>query len=315
MRERRSTIKTVSEDSEIRRRIRDFVVSRRERLTPGDVGVREGGSKRRVKGLRREEVAMLAGVSVEYYIRFERGDAAGASDSVLHAIMSVLRLSDTERGHLRRLYTILAAGDEAPAVRTVREVRPSVQWLLDAMEAIPAFVVNRIGDVVAVNTLGRAFYVELYDDGRDPVNHTWFQFMRQERSRMFWVDWDVIADNGVHILRAEVGASKDDPALNGLVAELLDEPEFRTRWESQNVRHHTTGQKRVNHPIVGRMDLTYENMSIPDDPGLSLLSFAPAPGTPSADAMRLLGMWARDDISRAARSPLTGGFSRDAEQP
>lgn len=118
--------------------------------------------------------------------------------------------------------------------------------LLESMENIPAFAVNRIGDIVATNTLGRAFYVQMYDGGRTPVNHTWFQFMRQQQSRAFWVDWDVIADNGVHILRAEVGAAKDNPTLNALVAELLQVHEFRTRWESQNVRRHTTGLKRVN---------------------------------------------------------------------
>ncbi|MFI8632336.1 helix-turn-helix transcriptional regulator [Microbacterium sp. NPDC077663] len=286
----------MSNEQEVRGRIRDFVVSRRERVSPGDVGIREGGARRRVKGLRREEVAMLAGVSVEYYTRFERGDAAGASDSVVDAISHVLRLSDIEREHLRRLYATLAAGDKAEAVRTVRDVRPSVQWLLDSIEAIPAFAVNRIGDIVATNTVGRAFYVQLYDDGRNPINHTWFQFMRQEQSRQFWVDWDVIADNGVHILRAEVGAGRENPALNELVAELLAAPEFRTRWESQNVRLHTSGLKRVDHPVVGRMDLIYENMHFPADPDLSLLTFGPEPGTPSADAMRLLGIWARDGM-------------------
>ncbi|GAB4097519.1 helix-turn-helix transcriptional regulator [Brachybacterium horti] len=290
----------MTDELELRSRIRDFVLTRRERLTPGDVGIREGNSRRRVKGLRREEVAMLAGVSVEYYTRFERGDATGASDSVIDAISRVLRLSDIEREHLRRLYATLAAGDKAPNVRTVHRVRDGVQRLLDSMEGVIGLAVNRVGDVVASNTLGRAFYLRLYEDGREPINHTWFQFMRQEHSRAFWVDWDEIADNGVQILRAEVGAAKDDPALNALVAELLEVPEFRTRWESQDVRRHTSGVKRVNHPVVGRMDLSYENLYLAADPDVALLTFSAEPGTPSGDALRLLGIWARDEERRAA---------------
>ncbi|MFE7358334.1 helix-turn-helix transcriptional regulator [Streptomyces sp. NPDC057543] len=283
----------MSQEQEVRGRIRDFMISRRERVAPGDVGIQPGSGRRRVKGLRREEAAMLAGVSVEYYTRFERGDAVGASDSVINAISRVLRLSDIEREHLHCLYATLAAGSKAEQVRTVTEIRTGVRRLLESMENIPAF---------AANTLGRAFYVQMYDDGRTPVNHTWFQFMRQQQSRAFWVDWDVIADNGVHILRAEVGAAKDDPALNALVAELLQVHEFRTRWESQNVRRHTTGLKRVNHPIVGRMDLTYENLHPAADSDITILTFSPEPGTPSDDAMRLLNLWARDEARTAPRT-------------
>ncbi|WP_066907262.1 helix-turn-helix domain-containing protein [Millisia brevis] len=293
---------------DVRGRIRDFVISRRERVSPGDVGIHEGGGTRRVKGLRREEVAMLAGVSVEYYVRFERGDAAGASDSVIDAIARVLRLSDVEREYLRRLCAARTAGHRNPPVRAVTGIRPSARRLLESMETVPAFAVNRIGDIVAANILGRAFYVQMYDDGRDPVNHTWFQFLRQEQSRRFWVDWDVIADNGVQILRAEIGAAPLDPApldrgRRDLLDELLTVPEFRSRWNSQNVRRHTSGTKRVNHPIVGRMDLAYENLHLDADPDLAILTFSPEPGTPSADAMQLLNHWARDgaNASRVGR--------------
>ena len=163
-----------------------------------------------------------------------------------------------------------------------------VPRLLDALASVPAFAVNRIGDIVAANALGRAFYGHMFTEGRDPVNHTWSQFMRQDHSRAFWVDWDVIADNGVHILRAEIGADRDDPALLSFVTELLTVPEFRSRWESHDVRHHTTGRKRVNHPLVGRMDLTYESLHLDADPDLSLLTFSPDPGSASAEALRAL---------------------------
>lgn len=288
---------------DVRGRIRDFVISRRERVTPGDVGIQRGGGTRRVKGLRREEVAMLAGVSVEYYVRFERGDAAGASDSVIDAIARVLRLSDIEREHLRRLYAARTAGHRVRPIPAVTDIRPSARRLLESMETVPAFAVNRIGDIVAANILGRAFYVQMYDDGRDPVNHTWFQFLRQEQSREFWVDWDVIADNGVQILRAEIGAAPVDAAARALLDDLLTVPEFRSRWQSQNVRRHTSGTKRVNHPIVGRMDLAYENLHLDADPDPAILTFSPEPGTPSADAMQLLNHWARDgaNASRVGR--------------
>lgn len=246
---------------------------------------------------------MLTGVSVEYYVRFERGDAAGASDSVIDAIARVLRLSDIEREHLRRLYAARTAGHRVRPIPAVTDIRPSARRLLESMETVPAFAVNRIGDIVAANILGRAFYVQMYDDGRDPVNHNWFQFLRQEQSRDFWVDWDVIADNGVQILRAEIGAAPVDAAARDLLADLLTVPEFRSRWQSQNVRRHTSGTKQVNHPIVGRMDLAYENLHLDADPDLAILTFSPEPGTPSADAMQLLNHWARDgaNASRVGR--------------
>ncbi|MFD9669818.1 helix-turn-helix transcriptional regulator [Rhodococcus sp. NPDC059968] len=284
-----------SKDNDLRRRIRDFMVSRRERVTPGDLGIQGNDPKRRVKGLRREEVAMLAGVSVEYYTRLERGDAAGASASIINSVARVLRLTDVEREHLRRLHQALAEGDAAEPIRMVTQVRPDVQRLLDAMEHIPAFAVNRRGDVIAANLLGRAFYAPMYDGSRDPVNHTWFHFNNQPASRAFWVDWDIIADNSVDILRTELGTGRDDPELSALVAELLEVEEFATRWASHNVRRHATGLKRVNHPVVGRMDLTYEGMYLAAHVDVSLLTFNPEPGTPAGDAMRLLDLWARDD--------------------
>lgn len=288
---------------DVRGRIRDFVISRRERVSPGDVGIQRGGGTRRVKGLRREEVAMLAGVSVEYYVRFERGDAAGASDSVIDAIARVLRLSDNEREpsasalrgpHRRAPRAADTRGDGhsalGPPAAGVDGDRPGVRGQPDRR--------HRRGQYPRAGLL-RA------DVRRRPrpVNHTWFQFLRQEHSRDFWVDWDVIADNGVQILRAEIGAAPVDAAARDLLADLLTVPEFRSRWQSQNVRRHTSGTKRVNHPIVGRMDLAYENLHLDADPDLAILTFSPEPGTSSADAMQLLNHWARDgaNASRVGR--------------
>jgi hypothetical protein len=311
-------------DSDLRGRIRDFMVSRRERVTPGDVGI-QAAPGRRVKGLRREEVAMLAGVSVEYYIRLERGDAAGASPAVVDAVSRVLRLGDVEREHLRRLHQALLDGDRAEPVHVVASVRPGLQRLLDAMEHQPAFAVNRVNDVVAANLLGRAFYAPLIGDQDLPVNQSRWLFTRQEESRAFWVDWDVIADNGVDVLRTELGAGPDAPECDGLVAELLAVPEFASRWEAHNVRRHRTGVKRVDHPVVGRMDLTYEMLSPAADDDVSILTYSAEPGTPADDAMHLLELWARDEsasslsrssstsLSRLSSASLSTSSEEDAE--
>jgi transcriptional regulator with XRE-family HTH domain len=290
------------DDNDLRHRIRDFMVTRRERVAPGDVGIHVGSAGRRVKGLRREEVAMLAGVSVEYYTRFERGDAVGASNEVVAAVSSVLRLDDVERAHLRRMYATLGAGRRAQPIRVVESVRPTIQRILDAMETIPAFAVNRRNDIIATNLLGRAFFGPMLGGQRLPVNQSRWQFLDQTASRAFWVDWEVIADNGVDLLRTELGTGPDVPELNELIAELLTVPEFAERWSRHNVRRHVTGVKRIDHPIVGRMDLTYENMHLADGEDLSILTFNPEPGTRDDDAMRLLGIWAREHADEASES-------------
>ncbi|WP_020573457.1 helix-turn-helix transcriptional regulator [Actinopolymorpha alba] len=285
----------MADDREIRARIRDFLVTRRSRVTPGDVGIPGHDPRRRVKGLRREEVALLAGISVEYYTRLERGDAAGASPSVINAVARVLRLDDVEREHLGRLF--LASSEGGTPVRIVRDARPQVQYLLDALGDVPAFALNKRLDIVAANLVGRALYAPMYDDTRDPVNAAWFHFRNEAAARALWVDWSSVADNIAAILRTELGVQPHDHDLADLIEDLLDNDEFATRWASQNVHRHSSGIKPVDHPVVGRMDLPYESLCLAADPDLSILVYNPEPGSPAYDSLKLLALWARDDAN------------------
>ncbi|MFE4536347.1 helix-turn-helix transcriptional regulator [Streptomyces scopuliridis] len=285
----------MGKDSDLRSRVRAFLMSRAARISPGDAGLPED-PHRRVQGLRRDEVAMLAGVSVEYYTRLERGDAPGASPAVLDSVARALRLDDVEREHWRRLHRTLSDGAAAAPVRLVTAVRPGVQRLLDSMEHSAAFAINRRGDVVAANRLGRAFYAPVFDTPRTPVNHTWFVFGNQPASRDFWVDWDVIADNGAAILRAEIGTGPQDPETSDLVADLLRVEEFAQRWAAHDLRRHTTGLKRVNHPRVGRMDLTYESLHLAGDNDLSILTFGAEPDSHSRDRVEDLHHLAHEAV-------------------
>jgi transcriptional regulator with XRE-family HTH domain len=283
-----------SQDS-ARGEIRDFLVTRRGRLTPGDVGIPDHG-RRRVAGLRREEVALLAGVSVEYYTRIERGDAVGASPSVVNAIARVLQLDDVEREHLRRL---MFAGDEADvhtrAQASTSSARPELQRLLDALADVPAYIVNKRLDIVGVNELGRAVYSPMYDRFPHPVNTARFFFLAEDASRAFWEDWEGTAANGVAILRAEHALRPNDRDLAALIDELAGRSsEFRARWATHDVHRHSTGLKIMYHPVVGRLALPYENMILPADPDLSMMTYNPEPGTPSWDSVRLLQIWARE---------------------
>lgn len=285
----------MSSPEETRAQIRDFLSSRRARLTPQDLGIPDHG-RRRVEGLRREEVAMLAGISVEYYTRLERGDAAGASPSVVNSVAKVLRLDDVEVEHLRRL---MFAADEADAhtraTNSVRRARPGLQRLIEAFADLPAYIVNKRLDIVAANDLGRAVYAPMYDLYPDGVNTARFFFLHEGASRAFWEDWNGVAANGVAILRAERALRPNDRDLADLITELSDaSAEFRRRWASHDVHRHTTGVKVMNHPVAGRLELPYENLAIPSDPELSMMTYNPEPGTPSYDSLRFLQMWQRD---------------------
>lgn len=282
-------------ENNVRSQVRDFLVTRRERLTPSDVGIPDHG-RRRVKGLRREEVAMLAGISVEYYTKIERGDAVGATPSIINAIARVLRLNGIEREHIKRLMT---SSDEADghtrATRSTMTVRPELQRLLDALTDVPAYIVNKRLDIVGVNDLGRAVYAPMYESFPHPTNTARFFFLDEEASRKFWVNWDQVAASGVAILRAEYGLRPNDQDLNALINELhSSSAEFRMRWDTHDVHRHSSGIKSINHPVVGRLDLPYENLLLPSDPDLSMMTYNPAPGTPAYDAVQLLRIWIND---------------------
>jgi len=273
-----------------KREIREFLTSRRGRITPQQAGLPIFGDNRRVPGLRREEVAMLAGVSVDYYTRLERGNLRGASESVLDAVARALQLDEAERAHLFDLAR--AAGPGKPSRRSApKQVRLSVQRLLDAMTDAPALVQNGRLDILAANRLGRALYSELYLDPTRPVNHARFTFL-DPRAHDFYPDWDRAANDGVALLRAEAGRNPYDRALTDLVGELSTRSEeFRIRWAAHNVRLHQTGAKHFHHPVVGDLTLTFEMMELAADPGLNLLAYSAEPGSRSAEALNLLASW------------------------
>jgi hypothetical protein len=246
-----------------------------------------------VKGLRREEVAMLAGVSVDYYVRMERGSLAGASESVLDALADALRLDEAERTHLYALARESGARGNRRKRAAPASVRPAVQQVLDAMTDAPAWVRNGRHDILAMNSLARALYAPVLADPRRPANTTRFVYLHPEAAQEFFVDYDRIANDAAAMLRLEAGRNPHDKALIELVGELSTRSElFRRRWASHDVKFHRSGQKRLRHPAVGQLDLDFESMELPSAPGLTLNVYTAAAGTPAADALRLLASWA-----------------------
>ncbi|MDT7744267.1 MAG: hypothetical protein QOE59_3345 [Actinomycetota bacterium] len=281
----------------------EFLASRRARLTPDQVGlpVYDAG-KRRVPGLRRGEVATLAGLSVDYYTQLERGKAAGVSEPVLDAIARALQLDEAERSHLADLHRSATTSPQRARSRPRRAtagrptVRPMLRRVLDAL-ALPAMVGNARQDLVAANALGYAFYAPLYPDPQNPdpgapVNFARFCFL-DPAAPEFYPDWEFMADVAVNNLRTEAGRDPYDRDVSDLVGELSTRSEeFRVRWAKHNVRLHRTGTKRFHHPIVGDIEVGYETLPLPADPGLRLTVYSPEPATPSADALTLLASWA-----------------------
>jgi transcriptional regulator with XRE-family HTH domain len=268
-----------------------FLTSRRANVTPERAGLPNYG-RRQVPGLRREEVASLAGVSVEYYKRLERGNAGGASDSVLDAIADALQLDDAERAHL---FDLARAATPTPAWRrrrpAQRGVRPAVQQILDAIGS-PATISNIRGDYLAANPLGRALYAPLFESREQPPNSARFTFL-DPAAQDFFVDWEKAAKDLVANLRSQAGGNPYDRQLSDLVGELSTRSEpFRKWWAAHNVRYHQTGRKRLRHPIVGELDLSYEVMELAADSGLRLAVFQAEPGSPSQQALDLLASWA-----------------------
>jgi transcriptional regulator with XRE-family HTH domain len=278
-----------------RAEVRDFLMSRRAKLTPQAAGL-PAGSNRRVAGLRRVEVAMLADVSVEYYAKLERGHIAGASASVLDAVSRALQLDDTERAHLLDL---ARAADGIPASGRPRRrpnrqaaSRPTLQWTLEAVTGGIAFVRNAHQDLLATNALGRAFYSPLVGDGGRTPNLARFQFL-DPASRDFYPDWDQFAQMCVAIMRAEAGRDPHDRALQDLVGELSTRSDtFRTLWGAHDVRTHGAGTKRFSHPVVGELVLAYEELAVTAEPGLILMIYTAEPGSPTAERLQLLASWA-----------------------
>jgi transcriptional regulator with XRE-family HTH domain len=270
--------------------IREYLTSRRARITPEQAGLPTYGGKRRVSGLRREEVALLAGISVEYYTRLERGNARGVSESVLEGIARALQLDEAERAHLIDL--VRTATTRPPRRRpTQRRVRPIVQRILDSMTGTPALVQNGRLDILYANQLGSALFSEIFRDPVRPANAARFVFL-DIRATEFYVEWERIAHDVVALLRAEAGRDHYDRALSDLIGELSTRSEeFRVRWATHDVRFHRTGVKRFHHPIVGDLTLSYEALELPADPGLTIFAYTAEPNSPSHDALNLLASW------------------------
>lgn len=275
--------------------VRQFLATRRAKITPQSAGLPLQSGNRRVPGLRREEVAVLAGVSIDYYTRLERGNLSGVSDSVIDAIARALRLDEAERLHL---FDLARAANNTPTTRRRRtptpQIRPGLQRLLDTMTGAPALVRNGRLDVIGANALGRALFSPALSGPavNTAPNLAHFTFI-DPTAREFFVDWDDVANSSVSLLRLEAGRSPGDRNLSDLVGELATRSEeFRTRWGTHNVRLHDHGDKHFHHPAVGDLSLAFEELPLPADSGLTITAYTAAPNTPSHDALTLLATWA-----------------------
>ncbi|GAA2044488.1 helix-turn-helix transcriptional regulator [Agromyces tropicus] len=286
--------------------VRDFLMARRAAVTPEQAGI-PGGGDRRVAGLRREEVALLAGVSLDYYTRLERGRIHGASESVLDAIADALRMTDVERAHLHDLARRAPATPAARARTTSmgrRELRESVQRVLDNM-TVPAVVYNAQQDLIAANLLGRALFAPHFNTPRP--NLARFIFL-DSRARDFYGDWPLACSLTAAMLRYEAGRDPLNTELTALIGELATRSaQFRLDWADRDVHEHRTGTKVYRHPDVGEIELDYDVFELPGEPGLSIGTYTAASGTPSADKLILLASSAAtvhaDELRKRQESP------------
>jgi transcriptional regulator with XRE-family HTH domain len=278
--------------------VRDFLVTRRAKISPQQAGLPFYGANRRVPGLRREEVAMLAGVSADYYTRLEKGNLSGVSDSVLEAIAGALQLDEAERLHLLNLArTANTSPARTAARRSPQQIRPATRHILDGMTDTPAFVRNGRLDIIAVNALGQALYSPAFAGPVRPVNLARFRFL-DPAARDFYPDFADSAHTTVALLRTEAGRDPFSKSLTDLIGELSTRSEeFRALWAAHNVRLHRTGLKHFKHPVVGRIDLLFEAMALEADEGLTLTAYTAEPGTPAHDALKLLASWAATTLS------------------
>jgi transcriptional regulator with XRE-family HTH domain len=294
---------------DVRVQIREFLSTRRARITPEQAGLPVyGGDRRRVPGLRRSEVASLAGISPEYMTKLERGNATGVSESVIEGLTHALQLDDAERAHLEDLLRT-AGSSRPPRRRPARhQVRPSVQRILDSMTGTPAFVLNGRLDVLAANDLGLALYSPVFADPDQPANTARFVFL-DPHAREFFRDYDKAANDTVALLRAEAGRQPYNREVSDLVGLLSTRSdEFRRRWAAHNVRIHTTGVKLLHHPVVGDLDLPFESIPLPADPTQSMLIYTAEPESATQDALSLLASWAA-----ISADPGVPGFATHAE--
>ncbi|MEU9038106.1 helix-turn-helix transcriptional regulator [Streptomyces sp. NPDC048352] len=281
----------------------DFLRSCRARLRPADVGLPEHGRRRRVPGLRREELAQLAGVSVAYYTRLEQGHGQNVSAEVLDAIARALRLSGTESAHLNHLASPRTRRRSRPA--RPQQVRPELRTLLAAMEGVPAYLVGRRQDVIGWNRLAAAVFGDFAALPAAERNLVRLVFLDPATAELY-ADWECRACEVVSNLRLYAGQNPDDERLSALVGELsVKNEEFRRLWAAHTVADKTHGVKRLRHPVVGELELAFETLTLPDDPAQFLVTYHAEPGSPSEDALRLLSSWTAPppETSLPASSP------------
>ncbi|MER5754895.1 helix-turn-helix transcriptional regulator [Streptomyces sp. NPDC002088] len=275
-----------------RAELSEFLRTRRARLKPEDVGLPAFGRHRRVPGLRREELAQLAGVSVAYYTRLEQGNGRNVSAEVLDSIARALRLTDAENAHLTHLAKP-KQHKKKPAARQ-QQVRGALRQLLDSMEGIPAYVTGRRSDILVWNRMAAAVFGDWSELPAQERNWARLVFLRPDYRELF-VDWDQKATDIVSYLRMDAGCHPDDPRLSALVGELsVKSAEFRRLWATHDVKEKSHGTKRLRHPLVGDLTLSFESFNLIDDSEQNLITYHAEPGSPSAEALRLLASWGTD---------------------
>lgn len=275
-----------------RAELTEFLRNRRSRLKPADVGLPDFGRRRRVPGLRREELAQLAGVSVAYYTRLEQGGGNNVSTEVLDSIARALRLTETEHAHLVHLARPKSQRRRPPA--RAQQLRSPVRSLLDSLETVPAYAIGRRTEILGWNRLAAALFGDW--SALEPAERNWARLtFFAESTRDLFVDWEDKAADVVALLRVEAGYSPDDPQLAALVGELsVRSAEFRRFWAVHDVKQKCHGSKRLRHPLVGSMTLYCESFRLADDPDQALVTYHAEPGSPSAEALRLLASWGVD---------------------
>ncbi len=277
-------------------------MSRRSRITPAQAGLPVYGGTRRVAGLKREEVAMLTGVSTEYYARLERGNLRGASESVLESLAAALQLDEAERAHLLDLARAAAPSRESRKRRVRAEVRPSVGRILAGMTGTPAYVRNSRMDIVAANSLCFALYGRILSPDTLPLNLARFMFL-DPRSQDFFLEWNTLADDLAAALRTEAGRNPHDRALNSLIGDLATgSTEFSTRWARHNVRFHRSARKTLHNPLVGDIELTGDSLEVPGE-GLTLIAYTAEPGSHAQEQLDFLSSWSTTGKRPAEPAP------------
>ncbi|MGP3969662.1 helix-turn-helix transcriptional regulator [Streptomyces sp. 6N223] len=280
----------------------EFLRSRRARLRPEELGLPDYGGQRRVPGLRREELARLAGVSVDHYVRLEQGRTLHFSEAVLDSVARALRLNAVEREHLYRLARPWSDSDRQDGPAPSQRVRPGLRRLLDAAADVPAYIVGRNTDVLAWNRLAAAL---ITDFGALPPRQRNLARLvfRDEGMRSLYADWRGKASDVAAYLRLDAGRHPDDPQTAALLDELsAASPEFREAWAEHQLKDKTHGRYVYRHPVVGELDLAFETLRLPDDPDQALIAHTVEEGSPSQTALRLLATWAQESLPVSAPS-------------